>query len=284
MALASWGVAVRSQSRQDTVVAPDFAPLEHDAPLEGLTQEDATLVKDTASTALSVEDEDDLFGDNAEADEVASVEEPKTTSVNEISPDLLSTPKPLPIKPSRKPRLTSRAFMKPKPKRPSGTTTTPTPQPIQCDLLRDTKVNIIDNEAALKAGAAAEEILEMEAPAIKRTVQTKTKGDAAPSAAKGAGTRSRFLLDNNGEVRWRKKSESVAGGKRKRAVGLEQPNKRSAVEGRSFAPLRVSCFTSTSLLRTPLIDLQARRAMELPTTMELDSSPALPPAAQFFTS
>jgi hypothetical protein len=284
VALASWGVAVQTESEEDRVVSTEFAPSNDSALREESAREDMTPVKDTASPVVSVEEEEeDLFGD-AEADQLASIEEPKTTSANGPPPELSFSPKPQPIKPSRKPRPTSRAFMKPRPKRHSGTTTTPTPQPIQRDLLKDTKVNIIDNEAALKVGAAVDEIIEMEAPANKRKVQTKTKGDAAPSAAKGAGTKSRFSLDNDGEVRWRKKSKSVACGKCKRAVGLEQPNKRSAVEGRSFAPMRVSCFTSTSLLRTPLIDLQARRAMELPTTIELDSSPALPPAAQFFTS
>jgi hypothetical protein len=128
--------------------------------------------------------------------------------------------------------------------RPSGTTTMPAPQPIQHNPGRATKVNIIDNEAALKAEAVADEIFKAEAtPAERAKMPRRQKGNAASSAAKGAGTKSRFALNSDGEVRWRKKCESVVGEKRKRVDVLEQPNKRPAVEGRSFAPLRVSRFT-----------------------------------------
>ncbi|KAF2032286.1 hypothetical protein EK21DRAFT_110231 [Setomelanomma holmii] len=60
----------------------------------------------------------------------------------------------------------------------------------------------------------------------------------------------------------RKKAASVAGDKRKHAGIMEQPNKRSAIEGRNFAPLR------------------ARRAMPTGDHMEIDG-PASLPASHF---
>jgi len=191
---------------------------------------------DAASPTAAQEDEEDLFGDKEAIDTIPS-QGPQATEIPEPSPQSSRAPSSSLAKPPPKPLQKSSALMRSTPKRTSGIISRP-PRPIGDN--KAAKTTFIDASVALQAeqiGLAAEK-------------KQKNKGGNAAFFAKGSGSKpnSRLKMNDDGDLIFRKKAaETVVGEKRKRVDVLEGPKKRSAIEGRNFAPLRVSPVVQNDL-------------------------------------
>ena len=124
------------------------------------------------------------------------------------------------------------------------------------------KTVILDMEEAVDAeamGTVAE---------AKRTVK-RGHGGFVTSKPKG-----RLSADEDGRLKIRKNALAVVGKKRKRGDVVEGPNKRSAIEGRAFKPLRVSCLMGELFPSILLTSRQTRPTPPMSEAMEIDTEPA----------
>ncbi|KAF1913958.1 hypothetical protein BDU57DRAFT_328387 [Ampelomyces quisqualis] len=192
VALASWGVAVKTKFERDSVDGHNVAPLDDTAP------------KVTAG--------DELFGDAKL--EAAIVNKP--------------APMPAPAKPNRSTRPKSSAFMKPKPPR-KDMGISRAPQLTQPGFEKATRTNIIEEEVPGLAEETAKRV---------EKKQTGKKGNNVFSKGANPAPVPRMRKDKNGELQFRKPRSVAVCEKRKRREVMDAPNKRAAVEGRSFAPPR----------------------------------------------
>ncbi|CAO2657208.1 Nn.00g033340.m01.CDS01 [Neocucurbitaria sp. VM-36] len=154
-------------------------------------------------------------------------------------PSIATTMKPSPSSSRPKPNLLSN------PKRKDSSAPISRPQrsmgTIDPTNTKATSTILIDGITARRA-----EVIAIEAE--KKQTGKKEKG--VVYAKKGAGTvkKSRFFRNGDGDVQLRKGKAALtsADEKRKRGDALEMPNKRVAVEGRDFAPLRARHAAPTS--------------------------------------
>jgi hypothetical protein len=205
------------------------------AQVEGSTEED--LVSD--EDRFNIEEIDASSSPNTDGNETLLNQASPGTAYIEPSSKPSQPPAVPPYKSAPRDRPASSALKKPKRKLPDSAISRPSLTTLQVDPGKSKETNIISIEAASRAEA------------VSRAAEKKqvSKGRKKSFSAKGAtqDPKPRIRMDADGNLKFRKKSLSVAGEKRKRGDVMEQPNKRSAVEGRNFAPLRVSHLLSLSL-------------------------------------
>ncbi|KAH6495720.1 hypothetical protein HBI55_102750 [Parastagonospora nodorum] len=218
VALSYWSDATVNWSRFDTVPAavPARAVALGAAPLGNTASKGASKDK-----PLNIDEK------------IKKPSPPKKAEVQRVSQATAATPKqdvlppPSPTdKPARKPARKSSAMVPPKRVGAKTAISRPTKR-VPVSLEQATKKTVIlDMEEVVDAqaiGTVAE---------AKRTVKTG-KGGFAKARPKG-----RLSSDYDGLLKIRKNAPTVVGEKRKRGDMTGVPNKRSAIEGRNFKPLR----------------------------------------------
>lgn len=101
----------------------------------------------------------------------------------------------------------------------------------------------------------------------KRTVKKDHWGFVS-SKPKG-----RLSSDDDGRLKIRKNAPIVVDEKRMRGDVMEGPDKRSAIEGRNFKPLRVGYLMSVNFSRILLTSRQARCTPPMSEAKEIDTEP-----------
>jgi hypothetical protein len=227
VALASWGFAVDKHLKSNGAASKEVAPF------EGITEDDLVADEDR----FNIEEVEASSSPNTDGNETLLNQASPGTEFIEPSPKAFQPPAAPAFKPAPRGRPAApSALQKPKRNSPNNAISRPSLTTLQVDVNKSKETNIIGIEEASRAEA------------VSRAAEKKqtSKGRKKSFSAKGATQESkpRIRMDADGNLKFRKKGLSVAGEKRKRGDVMEQPNKRSAVEGRNFAPLRVSHLLS----------------------------------------
>ncbi|KAH7079187.1 hypothetical protein BKA63DRAFT_563833 [Paraphoma chrysanthemicola] len=233
VALTSWGIAVdqRFKAKGAASMEPEFG--------NGSTEEDLF----PEDNLFGVEETPEPSMRNKNANETSRKASRPTELIKPSSEPLHATPAPV-SKSTPKDRPGCSVMVKPK-------------RPTTSTILRPQRaMPLVDPSKAQETNNidAAETLGPQLIGKVAEKKQNKGKNKAFFSA-KGMDdgrAKPRMRSDKDGELRFRKKCLSVAGEKRKRGDVMDQPNKRPALEGRSFAPLR------------------ARRVLAMSDTMDID--------------
>jgi hypothetical protein len=241
IALASWGIEVAKHFKPKTV-EKILSPIEDPAP----SAEEPSRVTNLESPIETVAPiwtkpttENTNHEDHPPTDEKFKSPSLSTPNTTDTPSSQSSTTRPQPS-----------AFMPKSKRKPSTKPVAHTPQPIQADTSKATKINVVSTFTAMRAVA-----LGVQAQKKRRAEEAREEGRTfTPMSGTGNDTKAR-MRSVDGDLRFRKKAvvgEGVdmgVGAKRKRADGEEVVNKRVAVEGRGVAACRVSGLIAQCVFR-----------------------------------